>query len=354
MSSLLRKMRRAFGQDDDFSIKTGDPIPCRSLLVRTFSTCAEQLPAGAEQWDVSGFLCEGEPFSRDTVKCWLNCGNCMVYGQGELDTEDQAQLSTAKGLQRVLAFAHAVDSPEGLLNAACSKLQELMIEVQLPERTLQLRVCPAHDCSYKARWLNDEYQLIAHTLARRQVIGCVSTIDQLEGIRQQIAVQTAALLQLAHALHLQPLLDAMQGYIFLSTRAQGSFLDGVLGQVFTDAVLQAALGSSTVSKETYISSVLTRPLSLVNTRLSSEGLLKPIGGFKVDPSTGKMTGDAQLLRDFLGAKAGQAVTVGLDLFAEDGLALGLKLSGESNTLTWLPARLLLGNSISDEELTLSV
>jgi hypothetical protein len=176
----------------------------------------------------------------------------------------------------------------------------------------------------------------------------------LEGICQQIAVQTAALLQLAHALHLQPLLDAMQGFIFLSTRAQGSFLDGVLGQVFTDAVLQAALGSSTVSKETYISSVLTRPLSLVNTRLSSEGLLKPIGGFKVDPGTGKMTGDAQLLRDFLGAKAGQAVTVGLDLFAEDGLALGLQLSDESNALTWLPARLLLGNNISDKELTLSV
>jgi hypothetical protein len=72
MSSVLRKRSRAASQDDDFRIKTaaGDPIPAKSFLIRTFSSCAEQLPAGAEEWDVSGFLFDGEPFSRETVK-WL-------------------------------------------------------------------------------------------------------------------------------------------------------------------------------------------------------------------------------------------------------------------------------------------
>jgi hypothetical protein len=356
MSSLLRKRRRASSQDDDFRIKTaaGDPIPCRSLLVRTFSTCVEQLPAGADEWDVSGFLIEGEPFSREAVKTWLNCGNCMVYGKGELDTEDQELLSTANGLHHVLRFAHAVDSPEGLLNAACSKLQELTIEVQLPEDTFELPVCPADDCSYKFAWQASECRLVAHTLAESTEIGCASTSAHVAAIRRQVAVQTAGLLEVAHALHLKPLMDALHHFIFLSTRVAESVLDGALDKVFTDAVLEAALGSSTGSKEAYISSVLTQPFNLVESDRNPQGLVKLTGEFTMDSSTGRVTVQAQMLRNMAGVKAGQAVVVKLDMFNDDGLAFGLQLADDSESLTWFPARLLLGNSIMDEQLTLNV
>ena len=99
MSSVLRKRSRAGSQDDDFRVKTaeGAPIPAKSFLVRTFSSCAEQLPAGADEWDVSGFLSDGEPFSRETVTCWLSCVYSILNGAAELDTEEQVLLSSARG-----------------------------------------------------------------------------------------------------------------------------------------------------------------------------------------------------------------------------------------------------------------
>lgn len=358
MSSLSRKRSRAASQDGDaFRIKTaaGDPLPAKSLLVRTFSTCAEQLPAGAEEWDVSGFLIEGEPFSRETVKAWLNCGYSMLYGPAEVDAEDQAHLSTARGLHQVLTFAHAVGSPAGLLKAACSQLHELRVEVQLAASTLELPISPAHDCSYRLAEYEEGCQLVTITLTGRTVLGQVSTMEEVQDIRQQVAEQTAALLEVAHVLHLQPLIDALHRFIRMSTWLQNSIFAGMLDQLFNDAVLEAALGSSTVRKEAYISSALTQPCSLVSSALSSQGLLKPVGEFKVASDTGKVYVQAQLLRDFAGGKAGQTVHAALDLFAEDGLALGLQLQldDQEPAQVWFAARLLLGNSIgSDGQLAL--
>jgi hypothetical protein len=241
--------------------------------VRTFCACADQLPAGAEEWDVSGFLNEGEPFSRETVKCWLTCGYSILYGAAELHTEDHAQLSTARGLHHVLRFAHAVGSPEGVLKAACSKLRELMIEVQLPERTIQLPVSPAHDCAYKFTDYNGGSHLVADAVTGQREIGADLTTDETRIIEHQVPAQTAALLQVAHVLHLQPLLDALHRFIRLSTWASDSIFIGSLDAVFADAVVEAALGSSTVSKAAYISSVLTQPCSLVESYLSPQGLL---------------------------------------------------------------------------------
>jgi hypothetical protein len=357
MSSVLRKRSRAASQDDDFHIKAaaGDPIPAKSFLIRTFSSCAEQLPAGAEEWDVSGFLSDGEPFSRETIECWLSCGYSILYGAAELDTDDQALLSTAKGLHHVLAFAHAVGSPEGVLKAACSKLQELVIEVQLPARTIEVPVSPADDCAYKLVRYHGESQLIADAVTGRNKIAPNLTYDEVKGIKQQVAAQTAALLHVAHVLHLQPLLDALHRFIKLSTWAQLGIFAGVLNGVFTDVVLEAALGSSTVSKEAYISSVLTQPCSLVDSHLSSQGIFKPLGEFQINPTSGRVVVTAQMLRDFGSAKAGQTVQVTLDLFRTDGMALHLHLLDGPDNKMWLAGRLLLGNSIdSDGQLALVV
>jgi hypothetical protein len=108
--------------------------------VKAFSSCAKALPADAEQWDVSGLLLDGQPFSRETVQCWINCAYSALHGVSELDAEDKQQLSTAIGLKQVLAFGHAVGSAEALFAAACSQLSELKVVVQLPEQKLEVPV----------------------------------------------------------------------------------------------------------------------------------------------------------------------------------------------------------------------
>lgn len=50
---------------------------------------------------------------------WLSWARCALHGPDELGAEETALLRTALGLHAVLSFAHAVDSPVGLLIAAC-------------------------------------------------------------------------------------------------------------------------------------------------------------------------------------------------------------------------------------------
>jgi hypothetical protein len=269
----------------------------------------------------------------------------MLYGAAELDTEDHAQLSTARGLHRVLSFAHAVGSPEGVLKAACSRLQDLVIEVQLAGRMLQLLICPTDSCAYQ---LDTVDQLTAGTVTGDKVLGPGLTSSEVTAVKQQVAAQTAALLHVAHVLHLQLLLDAVHRFILLSTWSNMSIFAGVVHEVFSEAVLEAALGSSTLSKEAYINSVLTQPCSLVNDAMSSRGLVKPTGEFEISPD-GRVTVQAQMLREFAGAKPGQHVVLSLDLSNEDGLMLGLRLAEhDAGHDFWFAAHLVLGNSIGSD------
>ena len=74
-------------------------------MVRAFSSCAEQLPSDAEEWDVSGFLIDGKPFERATVSCWLHAAHSLLHGPGELEAGDLQQLSNVHDLLHVLVFA---------------------------------------------------------------------------------------------------------------------------------------------------------------------------------------------------------------------------------------------------------
>lgn len=59
--------------------------------------------------------------------------------------------------------------------------------------------------------------------------------------------------------------------------APDGLLYGVLQLVFSDTVLDAAFGSSTLSKYTYISSVLTQLCSFTQGLHGHLGLLRPAG-----------------------------------------------------------------------------
>lgn len=130
-------------------------------------------------------------------------------------------------------------------------------------------------------------------------------------MQRGVAKQLSALLQLGTVLRLQPLLTVLHQFLLLNAGSTRHLLAGVSGLVFSDAVLDAALGSSVFSREDYVSSVLSLPCSL---EPSSITMFKPVGSATCDASTNVLKFDAELLRDFAGAKAGDTVKVELELF----------------------------------------
>ena len=317
-------------------------------MLRTLSSCAKALPADAE-WDVSGLLYDGQRFSRETVSCWLQCGCSAVHAEDEqLETDSISMLSTVTGLAQVLAFANAVGSSKGLCRAACSQLKNLTCVVQLPEQVLELRVA-----EYPYTFAGS--QVVRKDVEKGDVeVGApLVSAEQLCNVRQQLAQQLSALLQLAHVQRLQPLLDVLHQFLLLNVFKPGGnrLLSGFAGVVFTDVVLEAALGSSTLSKEAYVSSILSQPCSL-SPNLSGYGnLLKPVGPRIYESMTDTLKFDAMLLRDFAGSRAGDTVTVQVNLFGPGSMggSLWLKRAGtpETQRLIWLPAQLVIGRAFSD-------
>ena len=60
---------RKRSRETDLLIKvaSGEPLQAKSFLVRGLCESAEGLPAAAEEWDVSGLLLDGQPFTRETA-----------------------------------------------------------------------------------------------------------------------------------------------------------------------------------------------------------------------------------------------------------------------------------------------
>lgn len=111
--------------------------------------------------------------------------------------------------------------------------------------------------------------------------------------------------------------------IFWSTTTPEGLLTGFLDHVFTEPVLQAAVGgsrstnsssSSNKQRQAYMNSVLTRPCSFAPGDPYS--LLKPTGPITSTPDGVRQEFKAAFLRDFAGLKAGDPVKVSLRLFYE--------------------------------------
>jgi hypothetical protein len=264
--------------------------------------------------------------------------------------QDIQQLSTVTGLTQVLAFADAVGSRSGLGKALCSQLQQLKSVVQLPEQVLEL---PLPGYTY---WFN-ALQLCHSKLRTLSEVGSpLSSAEQRVDVQQQVAKQLSALLRLAHVVSLQPLLDVLHQFLLLNVRPGQYFLSSVANLVFSDAVLEAALGSSSsssssiLSKEAYVSSALAHPCSLTPGKIGHSSLLKPVGPRAYDTSTDVLRFDAELLRDFAGGRAGDTVKVTLDLFGGESLSgqglIQLKNGASPGSMS-LPAQLLLGCTFTD-------
>lgn len=287
------------------------------------------------------------------MKCWRSCACSVLHGPAELDADDKQQLSTAKELHHLLAFASAVGSTEMLLTVACSQLEDLRSVVTVQDKQAEL---------FMREWPHDtaEADVCFYDAGNSSAIRWESVQQEREA-KQQVAAQTCALLHMAHTLRLQPLLDTLHSFLFAAGSSWGGLLYGMLDLVFTEAVLDAALGSGTISKEIYIHSVLTRPCAIhfrENSKpLHLSGLLEPTGGYTCDLESGRLGFEARLLQDFAGGKAGDGVRVTLALFGSNP-HLNLLWDTDEETLLWLesfggaphsadlPVQLLLGTSIT--------
>lgn len=355
---LLQRARamsaRKRDRDVDVQIKVakGEPLQAEAVILRAFSNtaqqvyCAKALPADTDVWDVSNFIyssgssSSSEPFSHKAVKCWLGCVySCLNNPATELDAEDMAQLSTAEGLHEVLSFAHAVGSRDAVLRAACSQLSALQFVAELARQQVSIPAAPNGVLFFDGA-LYCKNASVGHNIGDP-----ITAQEQRDELSQQVAAQAAALLQLAHVLDLQQLFDVLHNFIFWAVNEAFNILLGeVLDSVFTEAVLTAALGSSSSStniltKEAYISSMLVRPGGHVFA--GSSGLFKRSGSVKAQGSQGGQQFKAQMLQDFAGVKAGDKVTVELDLVCANPT---LCIKKDEDDGVYVSAQVVLGKS----------
>ena len=363
----MRPSKRFREEEEDIQIRVaaGEPLGAESYVLRTFSSCARALPVDAAEWDVSGLLFDGHPFSHETVSCWLNCAQHLVEGCAELGAQNIQHLSTVAGLTQVLAFADAVGSRSSLRKVLCNQVPELKLVVQLPEQVLEL---PVAGYQYGFSLANDK-QLLQFSLQQSRSVGKpLASAEQRLEVQQQVAKQLSAMLQLAHVQGMQLLIDMLHAFTLLNVRSgQWFLLSGVESLVFTEAVLEAAStaalatssssnssnsnsSSSTLSKEAYVSSVLSEPCGLKPGAVGYSSLLKPVqqpnARRAYDTYNDTLVFDAELLRDFAGGRAGDKVKVTLDLFNAEHIRLQFPASPATTKSVTLPAQLLLGSSFT--------
>jgi len=72
--------KRSRETDVTVRMAEGVPLEAESFILRTFSSCARELPAAAEEWDVSGFIYETSTLSTPpfSAGCTAATAPCMV------------------------------------------------------------------------------------------------------------------------------------------------------------------------------------------------------------------------------------------------------------------------------------
>jgi hypothetical protein len=139
--------------------------------------------------------------------------------------EDHDVRCTVACLTRLLTFADAVGTTQGVLAACLTELEDLVMVVELPgvarstKVTLETdgRACFFQDYHNHAEPCNGGCQHLAWATASsgyHYVSGtCSPWSDEEKTFRQRVAQQIAPLLHLAHKLELQPLITRLHTFI---------------------------------------------------------------------------------------------------------------------------------------------
>lgn len=88
VASRKRGRQQVAQEEGQISIRLADNITlsAKANILRTCSSCAEGLPADAQEWDLSQLLVEGDPVTKETAVAWLNSAYQRI-----LDSEFEKQ-----------------------------------------------------------------------------------------------------------------------------------------------------------------------------------------------------------------------------------------------------------------------
>jgi hypothetical protein len=348
MSSRKRNRQTASSaavEDGQCTIKLADAsLPADLAALRVFSSCARGLPVDAQEWDLSGLQVDGQSVSRATVEAWLACVDSVVAGS-PLDLISTPLLKTAKGLQQLLLFADAVGSVGGVLNACLSGLEDLYMPMEVGSETVNLYMCNSAAGYRVDEEVPGKLVLCSATLLDNTwgEIGTFSCEDQEVEFCQQVASQTAALLYVGHRLQLPQLLQTLHSFVFRCHVLPDGIFNAYVPEVFTERVLAAAVGSNQLSRDTYVTSVLTQPCS-AHGGVGLHQLLRSVQNPQFCSSRRELCWDAQLAEDFFGCVEGSELYVQLDMLGPRAPAIRFGEDGP-----WLRAQILLGHGIFNEQ-----
>lgn len=135
---------------------------------------------------------------------------------------------------------------------------------------------------------------------------------------QQVAAQTEQLLWLAYRLQLAPLIEELHVFLRLTMPVVDGVLEHHVDAVFTERVLDAALGSNKLGKDAWIMQILHHVHALAPG--SKHALFKPIG--LTAEQQQRTSFRAVLQREFFEAPAGTEIEVTFDLLGTGHVYIG--------------------------------
>jgi hypothetical protein len=137
-------------------------------------------------------------------------------------------------------------------------------------------------------------------------------------LRERFAAQTEQLLWLAYRLQLAPLVRRLHVFLRTNMSMDNGILEGMAELVFSERVLDSALGSNRLDTDAWIDSILQDEHTLEPG--SADALFQPVGLSQEQQEP--ITFDAVLQKDFMGAPAGTQLQVTFDLLGSGRVHIG--------------------------------
>ncbi|KAF6252957.1 hypothetical protein COO60DRAFT_477893 [Scenedesmus sp. NREL 46B-D3] len=181
-------------------------LEAEQLVVILFSSVARSLPA-CDEWDISGLLVDGRSVGRATVVAWLNAAYQHTY-QADFEAQPDDPACSVEGLYYLLAFADAVGTTKGLLQACCLRLERLQLLAHLGQVQVPLNT---DGSGYALNPVSTRlHQLPDLSADSRAVTRAFVGAEEQQDFKQQVAALVEQLLWLAYRLQLQPLAEHLQ------------------------------------------------------------------------------------------------------------------------------------------------
>jgi hypothetical protein len=305
MSETLFRLRDSPDDDSSSHILEADRFG-----VQFYSSCAQGLPAAAEEWDLSQLLVEGQPVQHSTVVCWLHALTQHSNHEPLFGEQPDSPPLAMRNLTQLLAFADAVGSITGLMRAVDAQVSAaatLVAEVQLGEQQLQLAV---DKCYYFPDIT--PLQLWCIAAGKQQKLATISSAADKEGMRQQFVPQLEALLYLAYKLQLPQLQRVLHSCIANNSGFSTSLFSSVddMRPVMSARVVDAAAGCGAAQDALIASS--SNELCGFGIGAYWRQLFTPLNLKTAQQAP--LTFKAEVREDVFSLKKGQIVRIELDLF----------------------------------------